>query len=89
MKHNYYTYYHSDCPHAVCYIFTKVLQPLLHYWCAKGIRITLYLDDGLAVALGKQQASEASQLVQTTLLKAGFITHPKKSQWEPVQRLNG
>ena len=50
-----------------------MLQPFVRHWCVKGIRITLYLDDGLAVTLGKQQASEAS---------------PKKSQWEPVERLN-
>ena len=71
-----------------CYIFTKMLRPLVRYWRAKGIRITLYLDDGLAVATGKQQAAEASQFIKTTLAKAGFVSHPKKSQWEPVERLN-
>ena len=71
-----------------CYIFTKMLRPLVRYWRARGIRITLYLDDGLAVVTGKQQASEASQFVKVTLSKAGFIAHPNKSKWEPVERLS-
>lgn len=33
-----------------CYIFTKFLCPLVHYWCSRGIRITLYLDNGVASA---------------------------------------
>ena len=70
-----------------CYIFTKLVRPLVRYWRARGIRITVYLDDGLAVASDKQQALEASQLVQNTLANAGFVAHPKKSQWVPVQRL--
>ena len=72
---------------SACYIFTKLVRPLVHYWHARGIRITVYLDDGLAVASNKQQALEASQLVQNTLAKAGFVAHPEKSQWVPVQRL--
>lgn len=46
----------------------------------------MYLDDGLAVATNKQQALKASQLVQSTLAKAGFVAHPEKSQWVPVQK---
>ena len=32
-------------------------------------------------------ALEASQLVSSTLDKAGFIAHPTKSIWQPTQRL--
>ena len=70
-----------------CYMFTKLLRPLVRHWRAGGIRIVVYLDDGLGTASGCQRAAEASELVRTTLDQAGFVTHPSKSSWEPVQRL--
>ena len=50
-----------------CYIFTKLLRPLVRYWRAKGLRIVVYLDDGLCAATGHQSALEASELVRSTL----------------------
>ena len=70
-----------------CYIFTKIVRPLVHYWRARGLRILVYLDDGLCAVSGKQLAIEASQLVQLTLDESGFVTHPTKSIWQPSQRL--
>lgn len=70
-----------------CYMFTKLLRPLVCYWRAKGLRILFYLDDGLCAVAGRQEALRASQLVSTTLTKAGFVAHPTKSRWEPTQRL--
>ena len=70
-----------------CYSFTKLLRPLVRYWRSKGIRITVYLDDGLAAVAGLQQAKDASSLVRETLASAGLVAHPEKSQWDPVQRL--
>ena len=69
------------------YIFTKLIRPLVRYWWSKGLRILVYLDDGLCATAGVQGALEASQLVQDTLSKAGFVTHPTKSIWTPTQRL--
>ena len=71
-----------------CYVFTKLMRPLVRYWRASGIRIVLYLDDGLATAADKQSALKTSIFVRETLSKAGFVTHPVKSQWSPVQRLS-
>ena len=70
-----------------CYIFTKIVHPLVRYWRARGLRILVYLDDGLCAVSGEQSAKEASQLVQHTLTEAGFVTHPDKSSWQPSQRL--
>ena len=75
-----------------CYIFTKIVRPLVRYWRAKGLRILVYLDDGLCAVsggggLGGKSAREASQLVQHTLADSGFVTHPDKSVWQPSQRL--
>lgn len=70
-----------------CYIFTKVVRPLVRYWRSRGLRILVYLDDGLCAVTGEQAAVQASQLVKSTIEKAGFVAHPKKSVWEPTQRL--
>ena len=50
-----------------CYIFTKIVRPLVHYWRARGLCILVYLDDGLCAVSGEQSAKEASKLVQHTL----------------------
>ena len=70
-----------------CYIFTKVVRPLVRYWSAKGLRILVYLDDRLCAVSGTQAAQEVSQLVKSTIDKAGFIAHPEKFIWQPTQRL--
>jgi len=28
-----------------CYTFTKILRPLVKYWCSRGLRVLLYLDE--------------------------------------------
>ena len=72
---------------SACYMFTKLLRPLVRYWRARGLRILVYLDDGLCATAGRQRALEESHLVQATLNRAGFVVHPTKSVWEPIQRL--
>ena len=72
---------------SACYMFTKLVRPLVRYWRARGYRIVVYLDDGVCAVSGKETAIEASQFVQDILAKAGFVAHPTKSNWEPVQRL--
>ena len=44
-----------------CYIFTKILRPVVHYWRAKGLRALVYLDDGLCVVEGRQNAEAATE----------------------------
>ena len=51
----------------------------MHYWPAKGLRILVYLDDGLSAATGKQAAIEASQLVRSKrYTKQGLLHTPNK-----------
>ena len=71
---------------SACYMFTKLLRPLVRYWRAKGLRILVYLDDGLCAVAGRQKALEASELVRTTLARPGFVVHLIKSIWEPIRR---
>ena len=70
-----------------CFIFTKIVRALVRYWRAEGLRIVVYLDDGLCAVEGQQAAVKASRLVQATLESAGFVAHATKSVWLPTQRL--
>ena len=70
-----------------CYMFTKLVRPLVRYWRGKGLRIIVYLDDGLCAVKGEENAHTASTLVQTTLEKSGFVANVAKSNWTPTQRL--
>ncbi|CAC5409729.1 unnamed protein product [Mytilus coruscus] len=69
------------------YLFTKCLRPIVRYWRENGVGIVLYLDDGLGMGKNKQEASECSSFVKTSLLEAGFLINMDKSIFEPVQCL--
>ncbi|CAC5416181.1 unnamed protein product [Mytilus coruscus] len=69
------------------YLFTKCLRPIVKYWREKGVDIVLYLDDRLGMDKNKQEASECSSFVKTSLLEAGFLINMDKSIFEPVQCL--
>ena len=63
---------------------TKLVWPLVKYWHARGLRLVVYLDDGLCAMGGEAKALE---LVRSTLDEAGFVVNAKKSVWRPTQRL--
>ena len=70
-----------------CYMFTKLLRPLVRYWRGQGVKIVVYLDDGLGAAAGSERALHASNFVQSTLKQAGFVLNTEKSTLKPTQRL--
>jgi len=35
-----------------CYIFTKLMRQLIRYWCGRGLKGIVYLDDGIIAANG-------------------------------------
>ena len=74
-------------PLAASYNFTKLLRPLLCYWKAQGLKIVVYLDDGLCAMAGHALLVKASELVHHSLDGTGFMTHPTKCIWEPTQNL--
>ena len=39
-----------------CFVFTKVLRPLVRYWHSMGIRMVLYIDDGIVAGQGFEGA---------------------------------
>ena len=68
-------------------MFTKLLHPLVRYWRGQGIRIFVYLDDGIGAAAGGAEAADVSRVVRSTLELAGFVSNCEKSVWQPTQRL--
>ena len=56
-----------------CYIFTKLLRPVVKHIQALGVRLVLYLDDGIvSVKALEAQAITVSEFVQDTLQKLGW-----------------
>ena len=70
-----------------CYIFTKVLRPLIRYWRGRGLKAVIYLDDGIVAVKGKDAAIEESRHVKHDLESAGFVIHIEKSIWDPCNHL--
>ena len=66
-----------------CYLFTKVMRPLVKLWRGRGLKAIVYLDDGIVAVKGMHEALKESHRVKTELVDAGFVVHVEKSQWEP------
>ena len=69
-----------------CYVFTKVKRPHVKYWRQQGVRVVVYLDDGLVAVEGVQNATKVSTVVQQDLIKAGWVENVTKSEWVPSQQ---
>ncbi|XP_065915901.1 uncharacterized protein [Dysidea avara] len=72
---------------SACYAFTKLLRPLIAYWRGQGLKVVLYLDDGIVAVKGEDQAKRVSVQIRNDLGEAGFVVNEAKSQWVPVKRL--
>jgi len=45
----------------ICYAFTKLLRPLVGYWRGQGLRVVLYLDDGIVAVKGLDKTGRLGQ----------------------------
>ena len=70
-----------------CYVFTKLLCPLIKHWRNQGLRVIIHLDDGIVAVQGREATEGATAKVQSELRQAGLVEHPKKCNWTPVQCL--
>ena len=61
-----------------CYVFTNLLQPVVKYLCSKGVRVVVYIDDGIAVGNGLDRMTALSVLIRSTPDKAGFVFNLEK-----------
>ena len=63
-------------------VVTKLLQPLVKSWRGHGLKVVIYLNDGIC-SVPADRAEAANELIKITLEQAGFVAHPVKSQWTP------
>ena len=56
-----------------CYLFTKLMRPLVRHWRGRGLKAIVYLDDGIVAINGERRAQEEIILVRRELENAGFI----------------
>ena len=61
---------------------TKILKPIIAYLHLKGIRNTIYIDDGRVLASTAEEAEKARKLTYQTLEKAGWTLENLKSDKE-------
>ena len=67
------------------YVFTKVLRHLVKYWRSNGIKVIMYLDDGIAVGNNKLKTVKVAEQIRSDLIKFGFLIAEEKSNWLPSQ----
>ena len=71
---------------SACYAFTKLLRPLIGYWRGQGLRVVLYLDDGIVAVKDTELAGRVVRQIQDDLSKVGLVVNEAKSQWTPVKK---
>ena len=59
------------------YVFTKLLRPVVANWRSQGIRISVYLDDGIGADSSKDSCSQDC---------LGLLVNEEKSNFEPRQK---
>ena len=70
---------------SACYVFTKLLRPLVRRWRSLGIRCIVYIDDGIVGAESHQAAKLASDIVTSDLDLSGLVLNVIKSHLTPMQ----
>ena len=68
-----------------CYVFTKLLHPLVRRWRSRGLRCIVYIDDGIYAAESRDQCVEGTKMIIDDLTSAGFIINVSKSKLQPQQ----
>ena len=69
------------------YVCTNVLRQPVKYWRKQGIRIVLYLDDGIGESYSFTEALSISIKIYRYLLACGLTPNYNKCTWIPVQIL--
>ena len=73
-----------------CYVFTKLIRPLVKHCSGQGLLAVVYLDDRIIAAnvMEAARSSRASEMVKQDLARAGFIAYKEKSQCTHLRRCN-
>ena len=71
---------------SACYVFTKLLRPLVKRWRSMGLCCVVYIDDGICAAKSEPKCNAAKEIILSDLDSAGFILSISKCMLDPVQR---
>ena len=71
-----------------CYLFTKLIRPLVKLWRSEGVRSFVYIDDGVMACNNLQEAGIISNRIKSDLQNAGFLINHSKSNWVPTKHLS-
>ena len=72
-----------------CYIFTKLLRPLVKRRRSKGLRYIVYIDDGICASKLQDKCVENTKSIVDDLTFAGFILNIPKSKLTPSKLVSG
>ena len=61
------------------YIFTKVRRVLVKYWRSNGVKIVIFIDDGIGAAGSHSKCKSVSKFVKETIDLSGFVSNEEKS----------
>lgn len=61
------------------HVVTKIMKPILAFVHQRGIKLSIYIDDGRFLAADMEAANKARELVYDTLVQAGWQISLKKS----------
>ena len=68
-----------------CYVFTKLLRPLVKHWRTQGIKTIIYIDDGIVGAESKVQCAKCKDIALDDIKRAGFVLSLNKCHLNPQQ----
>ena len=69
-----------------CFIFTKLLRPLVKRWRLVGMKAIMYIDDGICSAKSYNEAESHGIRIKDDLDKAGFVINVEKSKLAPQKK---
>ena len=70
-----------------CNVFTKFMRPLISRWRGLGIKIIVYLDDGIVTNSSSQILGDQALLIKKDLRECGFSLNDEKCVWQPTDYL--
>jgi hypothetical protein len=68
-----------------CFVFTKVMRQFTKRWRGMGIRVVVYIDDGLVLAHSYEGAQRAAAIVKSDLESAGWVLNVQKTRLTPFR----
>ena len=69
------------------HIFTKVTKVVVKYLRERGIKVIMFLDDGIGGHKEYETAVSASDFTKQSLIQFGFLLADDKCHWEPLKRV--